>query len=183
MHSTNRYNSLPFIAVSQTNHLQDHICDLVAGKMSEDLRIAVNYIDIPDYYRAALKTKPKSKAAIRTHLNKGHFTRVFIDYKNTEHVDLLITGPHACVILAAKAMNVGANITIEQRQYLRSIYKKCGLHKEGIEQMGKALDDYVNGTPYQLIEPDRTDHNIQMAFNEAKAKHGYSDPLKVYSQC
>lgn len=172
------------MAISPTNHLQDHVCDLVAGKMSEDLRIAVNYIDIPDYYRAALKTHPKSKAAIRKHLNKGHFTRVFIEYKNTTDVQPpLITGPHACVILAAKAMNVGANITADQRQYLRSIYKKCGLHMEGIEQMGKALDDYVNGTPYTLIEPDRTDHNIQMAFDGAKAKHRYTYLLTICPQC
>ena len=167
------YESVGFSPSSRircTDDIQDHAMDLIAGKMSEDLRVNINFIDESDHYDCDHKTQSKSKAGTRNYLNKGHFTRVFNQYKNIKHIDLLITGPHACVILAAKAMNVGANISDEQRQYLRSIYKKCGLHKEGIEQMGKALDDYINGNPYELIEPDRTDHNIQMAFDSARAK-------------
>jgi hypothetical protein len=83
---------------------------------------------------------------------------------------MLITGPHACCVLAAKAMSVGANISEAQIDYLRTVYKRCGLHKEGIEQMAHALDNYKSGTSYQLIEPDRTDHNIQMAFDDARCK-------------
>jgi hypothetical protein len=37
--------------------------------------------------------------------------------------------------------------------------------------MEKALADYPNdGTPYSLIEPDRTDHNIYIAFEDARVK-------------
>lgn len=145
--------------------------DLIAGQMSDDLGVNVDLIDEPEQDDSdhPPQSKSKSKSETRSYLNQGHFTRVFNQYKSIDYIDLLITGPHACVILAARAMNVGADISDEQRQYLRSIYKRCGLHKEGIEQMDKALDEYVNGTPYQLIEPDRTDHNIQMAFDNARA--------------
>ncbi|ETN36305.1 uncharacterized protein HMPREF1541_08582 [Cyphellophora europaea CBS 101466] len=154
--------------------------DLIAGTLSDDLKINVNFIDDPDHYDCEHSTQSKSTADTRRHLNEGHFTRVFNKYKATQHVDLLLTGPHACVILSAKAMNVGANISSAQREYLRSIYKKCGLHKEGIEQMGKALDEYINGTPYELKEPDRTDHNIQMAFDEARSKNGSGFTMMNY---
>lgn len=81
-----------------------------------------------------------------------------------------VSGPHACVLLAARAMSVGADISNEQRVYLRQVYRKCGLYKGGIEQMAKALDEYKSGTEYELVEPDRTDQNIAMAFNEARSK-------------
>lgn len=145
--------------------------DLIAGRMSEDLHLNVNFIGDPEHYHSSHGTQSKSVGDTRRHFNKGHFTRVFDKYKNVGYVDLNLTGPHACVVLAAKAMNLGAQISDEQRQYLRSNYKECGLHKEGIEQMGKAIDDYVNGTPYELVEPDRTDHNIRIAFDGARAKH------------
>lgn len=145
------------------------------GDMSKDLRVNINFIGAEQHYDCDCEVRSKSKAGTRDHLKKGHFTRVFNKYKNIQRVNLDITGPHACVILAAKAMNVGANISVEHRQYLRSIYKKCGLHREGIEQMGKALDDYVNGTAYELIEPDRTDHTIQIAFDRARDEVTYVD--------
>jgi hypothetical protein len=150
--------------------VQDHAMDLIAGQMSEDLKVNMNFIGDPEHYNCDHRTQSKSVGDTRRHLNEGHFTRVFSSYKNTDNIDLLITGPHACVILAAKAMQVGADISEEQRQYLRSIYKRCGLHREGIEQMGKALEDYVNGTPHKLVEPDRTEHNIQQAFDNARAE-------------
>jgi hypothetical protein len=146
--------------------------DFVAGKMSDDLKINMNFINNPEHYNCDHSTQSKSTRGTRRHLDKKHFTRVFNVYKAADYVDhaKLIRGPQACVILAARAMKVGANISDEQREFLRANYKNCGLYREGIEQMGKALDDYVTGTPYELVEPDRTDHNIQISFDEAREK-------------
>jgi hypothetical protein len=65
-------------------------------------------------------------------------------------------GNYFCVLLAAAAMRFGVKITKEQRQYLKSQYKICGLVKEGIEQMAKALERYKDGKPYKPEEPTRT---------------------------
>lgn len=54
-------------------------------------------------------------------------------------------------------MKFGARITQEQKDYIRSKYKSAGLMAEGIEQVGRALDEYKTGVPYDLIKPDRSE--------------------------
>ena len=77
------------------------------------------------------------------------------------------------MLLAATAMRVGAAITNEQKEYLRSQYKHCGLMREGIEQMGKALQEYKSGQPYKLPEPDRSEQERDMEAREADSQRTY----------
>ncbi len=91
----------------------------------------------------------------RTHLDAGPFSRVFDKYKVMKETPYLFNlscppagGNYCCILLAAAAMRVGATVTDEQRAYLKSQYRGCGLMKEGIEQMEQALQKYKSGKPY-----------------------------------
>lgn len=64
-----------------------------------------------------------------------------------------------CILLMVVAMKVGAKVSDAQRAYVRSNYKKAGLMLEGIEQIGRALDEYTSGTPYELVDPDTTQYD------------------------
>ena len=76
----------------------------------------------------------------RKHLNDGNFARVLSKYMNTAEMPLMFMGrfpgTHAAMVLAAVGMGIGADISPEQRAQLSGVYKKCRMHKEGIEQMG-----------------------------------------------
>ena len=96
-------------------------------------------------------------------------------YMNKKGIDVgreAMTGPENAIILTAKAMSVGARITDGQKSFIRREYKRCGLNREGIEQVGKALDEYVSGTPYKLPEPDRSTHNIHDSHESARSEAG-----------
>lgn len=93
----------------------------------------------------------------RKHLDAGNFARVFSKYMVMKETPYLFSlscpsagGAYCCVLLAAAAMRVGATITDEQRAYLKSQYRGCGLMKEGIEQMEQALQKYRSGKPYKV---------------------------------
>lgn len=153
---------------------QDHVQDFLIG-LSRDVGANICRIGDPDEAGTENDDEPDDYKPIRAedarkHLNDGNFTRVFEKLKKEGTQDFMINAGHACCILSATAMRVGADISTEQRDYLKSVYKKCGLYKEGIEQMAAAVKDYENGTPYQLINPDTTDQNIQQAFDAARAK-------------
>ena len=92
----------------------------------------------------------------REHLDSGRFDRVFSKYMGMKETEYLFSlscppagGAYCCVLLAAAAMRVGAMITDEQKAYLKSQYRGCGLMKEGIEQMEQALQKYKSGKPYK----------------------------------
>jgi hypothetical protein len=123
------------------------------------------------------RIKTMTAAETRTHLDNGNFTRVFNKYKAKEVTDHMFGlswpmagGNYLCVLLAAAAMKVGANITDEQREYLESQYKRCGLMSEGIEQVEKALKNYKNGIPYELEAPDRTRATREMEARNAESR-------------
>lgn len=101
-------------------------------------------------------------------------TRVFNKYKKQGgaviDLKMCLNAREMCVILAVKGMEFGAKLSDSQRSALRAMYKRAGLSREGIWQFGIALDEYVNGTPYELKEPDRTDHNIYIRFESARYK-------------
>lgn len=117
----------------------------------------------------------------RAHLDNGNFARVFEKYMNIKETTYMIdlghfaSGTYACVLLAAAAMLVGAKISEEHKLYLKKNYKACGLMKGGIGQMSKALEEYTNGKPYELEEPDRTDQIRERTSREAVAKESVSD--------
>lgn len=70
-------------------------------------------------------------------------------------------------------MKFGARVTRAHKDYIRSKYKSAGLMKEGIEQVGRALDEYKNGVPYTLIEPDRSEAKAAKKIEEDQAKAKY----------
>ena len=74
-----------------------------------------------------------------------------------------------CILLMVLAMNVGARVSDAQKDYIRGNYKKAGLMLEGIEQIGRALDEYTSGTPYKLVNPDRTQHEAAQEREEEYA--------------
>lgn len=155
-----------------TDAFQDHVKDLIKEQMSKDLGVKIwrNGQEGPLGSGINPERHRVSIDCARDHLNRGNFTRVFEKYKKAEYLDLLITGKHACCVLVAQAMLVGADVSTQQKEFVRGVYKACGLHKEAIQQMGTALEEYTNGQPYCLIEPDRTDHKIQFNFEKARCK-------------
>ncbi|KPI41932.1 uncharacterized protein AB675_5682 [Cyphellophora attinorum] len=163
----------------------DRALDAVSGDLSQDLGVNLNFIGDSEHFagnpECTHDPKARSVEDTRLYLNQGNFDRVFRKYQmktgrnvfpdGENGVRQVVTGPEACSFLVAKAVMVGARIRNKQLEWLKANYKKAGLCKEGIEQMEKALADYPNdGTPYHLIEPDRTDHDIYHAFEEARAK-------------
>ena len=121
--------------------------------------------------------EPKARSAedTRVYLDRGNFSRVFNKYMNKKGMDVgreAMTGPENAIILTAKAMSVGARITDGQKSFIRREYKRCGLNREAIEQIGKAFDEYVSGTPYKLPEPDRSTHNIHDSHESARSEAG-----------
>lgn len=171
---TDSVSSISISIVCPLTSLEDHVSQFIEGRMHKDIGLPRFKIraEPPEAWEAGIAA---FQSINREHHNKGNFTRVFDMYKREEKVTegqgpYTITGGYACCILAVHAMSVGADISNDQRDYLRSIYKKCGMHKEGIEQIGRALDEYENGKIYTLIEPDDTDNRIRVAFEVARKK-------------
>lgn len=126
--------------------------------MSAEIGMNITYIGDPDEHKAKWPDNddcfiPVREADARNHLNNGHFTRVFNEYKDAG-------GDYSCCLLAAMAMRLGANISFEQRVYLRTVYRECIPFPEGVFQMRVALREYRNGFPYELVDIDDGDCNM-----------------------
>lgn len=124
----------------------------------------------------------------RAHFDAGNFDRVFAKHQHSKDKHLVtlsseVDGSYMCILLVTLAMQVGAMITDAQRDYIRSNYQKAGLMVEGIEQIGRALDEYKCGTPYELIKPDRTEALAAHKREEEYVKRTYVDlsPHRYYT--
>lgn len=89
-------------------------------------------------------------ASCRIAFNAGLFTRLFDKYKACGKHYKKYGAKYYVVILVYLAMSVGATISSEQLDYVRSIYKSAGLFKEGVQQMGEALRNYKSGVTYDF---------------------------------
>lgn len=127
--------------------------------MSAEIGMDITKIGDPDAYKAKWPDDddfiPVREADARNHLNIGNFTRAFNEYRNAQY-----GGEYSCCLLAAVAMRLGANISLDQRTYLRTVYRECIPFPEGVFQMKVALREYRNGVPYELVDIDDGDCNM-----------------------
>ena len=147
--------------------MQDADCDIVSD-LEHELGIGIDY----DKDESESSKSPQEK---RAHLDNGHFDRIFAKHQGSKEpyplsLTSVVDGSYMCILLMVVAMKVGAKLSNAQRDYVRNNYKKAGLMLEGIEQIGRALDEYKSGTPYELVNPDRTLHEAAQKREEEYAK-------------
>ena len=148
-------------ALLESDQDQDILCSITGELGEESYQRPTDILATGVPMRKDDETPEKVKAK----LDAGAFNRLFDKFKNedtrTTGMFFMASGSYHCVILAVLAAQVGARISDEQKEYLRSKYKAVGLYKEGIWQFGKLLDNYKTGLKYNLEEPDRTEANAR----------------------